>query len=93
MIRSFADRQTADLWRTGSARRLPGDVLRVALRKLLQIDAAVRLDELATPPGNRLEALRGTLAGRHSVRINDQWRIVFRWEDGHANQVAICDYH
>lgn len=63
------------------------------LRKLVQLEAAERLDELRVPPGNRLEKLRGDRAGQHSIRVNDQWRVCFRWRDGDAYDVEIVDYH
>jgi len=68
-------------------------VQKVALRKLRMLDAAVRLDDLRVPPGNRLEGLRGDRAGQHSIRVNDQWRICFRWRNGDAHDVEIVDYH
>jgi proteic killer suppression protein len=71
----------------------PTDIASVARRKLVQLNNAAVLGDLAAPPGNRLEALRGDLAGRHSIRINDQWRIVFRWSEGGPEQVEIVDYH
>jgi proteic killer suppression protein len=71
----------------------PADIARVARRKLVQIDNAVELRDLAAPPGNRLEALHGDLAGKHSIRINDQWRIVFRWTPAGPEEVEITDYH
>ena len=92
MIQSFADRNTEELFKVGHNRRF--DTLsRVALRKLIQMNQAGTLNDLAVPPGNRLEALRGQLSGFHSIRINDQWRIVFRWTDFGPEQVAIMDYH
>ncbi len=93
MIRSFADPDAERLFHRDSPRRLPGDILRTALRKLLQIDAAVALSDLRVPPGNRLEALKGGRQGQHSIRINDQWRICFLWQAGHAYDVEIVDYH
>jgi proteic killer suppression protein len=72
---------------------LPTDIAKVARRKLVQLNNAAVLGDLAAPPGNRLEALRGDLAGRHSIRINDQWRIVFRWTNEGPEQVEIVDYH
>ena len=93
MIKSFASRETENLFHGRSSRRLPGDVQRRALQKLLALHAAVALDELSRIPGNRLEKLKGALAGRHSVRVNDQWRIVFVWKDGDAYEVEIVDYH
>jgi proteic killer suppression protein len=74
-------------------KRFPTDIAKVARRKLVQINNAVVLGDLAAPPGNRLEALRSDLAGRHSIRINDQWRIVFRWTNEGPEQVEIVDYH
>jgi proteic killer suppression protein len=93
MIRSFRDRETERFWDGIASRRLPPDIRRVAQRKLELIDAASRLDDLRLPPGNRLEALSGDRKGQHSIRINQQWRICFRWVDGGAEDVEICDYH
>ena len=72
---------------------LSEEIQRVALRKLLILDAAARIEDLRVPPGNRLEALHGDLRGFHSIRVNDQWRIVFRWSDGNASEVRVVDYH
>jgi len=74
-------------------RHFDSRILRTALRKLLIIDAAVQLDDLRVPPGNRLEALRGDRVGQHSIRINDQWRVCFTWTDQGADGVEIVDYH
>jgi proteic killer suppression protein len=93
MIRSFADRETERLFARTPDRRFPPELHRVMLRKLLQLDAAERLDDLRIPPGNRLEALKGDRKGQHSIRVNDQWRVCFRWEDGDAYEVEIVDYH
>ena len=96
MIRSFADKLTADLFYgrpTARLRRIPADVMRTATRKFAQLDAATRLEDLRAPPGNRLELLRGAFAGHHSIRVNDQWRIVFRWEPDGTHEVKFCDYH
>ena len=96
MIASFGDRATEDLFhgrKSKAARRIPVDIVAVALRKLDMINAAHALLDLASPPGNRLEALRGDLKGHHSIRINDQWRVVFRWAAGEASGVRITDYH
>ena len=96
MIASFGDRATEDLYhgrKSGAARRLPADIVPVALRKLDMINAAQVLQDLASPPGNHLEALRGSLKGYHSIRINDQWRLVFRWTAGEAHEVRMADYH
>ena len=92
MIQSFADKDTEELFNSEKNRRFNA-IARVALRKLIQMNQAHALFDLAVPPGNRLEALRGDLAGFHSIRINDQWRIVFRWTDSGPEQVAIVDYH
>ena len=92
MIQSFANRDTAELFHKGGSRRFAA-LSRVALRKLIQMNQARVLSDLAVPPGNRLEALRGNLSGLHSIRINDQWRIVFRWTNEGPAQVAIVDYH
>ena len=93
MIRSFADRVTERLFQRERVRQLPPSLLRVALRNLVQLDAATILDDLRVPPGNRLEKLSGDRAGQHSIRINDQWRICFRWRNGDAFDVEIVDYH
>ena len=92
MIKSFAERQTRVLFETGVSRRW-SRIARVAVRKLVQIDTVAALEELDVPPGNRLEALKGDLAGLHSIRINDQWRICFRWESDGVYDVHIVDYH
>lgn len=92
MIRSFAQRDAELLFQDRPVRRF-ATIERIIRRKLLQIDAAGRLDDLRIPPGNRLEALKGDRAGQHSIRINDQWRICFRWIEGGAHDVEIVDYH
>jgi proteic killer suppression protein len=95
MIVSFRGQLAEDLFlerHTGVSRRFPGELHKVARRKLQYVNAAARLDDLRVPPGNRLEALKGNRVGHHSIRINDQWRIVFRWRDG-AHDVHIVDYH
>ena len=93
MIVSFRDAETALIWDGRRSRRLPPDIQPTALRKLRLINNARRIDDLAVPPGNRLEARRGKRMGQHSIRINDQWRICFIWKDGHAHEVEIVDYH
>jgi len=93
VIASFADRLTEALFRLERVKRIDPRIQRVALRKLRYLDNAVTLDDLRAPPGNRLEALSGHLAGKHSIRVNDQWRILFTWRDGRAHQVSIVDYH
>ena len=92
MVQSFADSETERLFNTEKSRRFNA-IKRVALRKLIQMNRASALQDLAVPPGNRLEALKGNLARHHSIRINQQWRIVFRWRDGTAADVQITDYH
>jgi len=93
VIRSFADKQTEQFWVTGTLGRLPPDIERRALRKLSAIDATDQLESLRVPPGNRLYALEGDRTGQHSISVNDQWRVCFRFEDGDAFDVEICDYH
>lgn len=93
MIRSFADRETERLFARMPGRRYPPELQRGVLRKLVQLDAAERLEDLRVPPGTRLEALKGDRRGQHSIRVNDQWRICFRWADGDAYEVEIVDYH
>ncbi len=93
MIRSFACEQTRALFERERPKRLPASISGPALRKLLMIDAAQRLDELRVPPGNRLEPLKGNRAGQWSIRINSQWRVCFRWHEGDAHGVEIVDYH
>jgi proteic killer suppression protein len=93
MIKTFADKRTRDLFTTGAARHFPVDVAGRAARKLEYIDLATRLDDLKVPPGNRLHALRGDRQGQHAIAVNIQWRICFRFVDGDAYDVEICDYH
>lgn len=93
MIKTFADRRTRDLFATGTAKRFPSDVARRAIRRLEYIDLATCLDDLRVPPGNRLHALRHDRNGQHAISVNDQWRICFRFIDGDAYDVEICDYH
>ena len=93
MIKSFAEPDTERLFRRERVRRYPAELLRAMLRKLALVDAAEQLDDLRVPPGNRLEKLHGDRAGQHSIRVNDQWRVCFRWKDGDAFDVEIVDYH
>jgi len=93
MIRTFADRRTQELYATGRAKRFPADVAVRAARRLEYLDLATRLDDLKVPRGNRLHALEGDREGQHSISINDQWRICFRFVDGDAYDVEVCDYH
>jgi len=93
VIASFRDADTERLWGSGRSRRLPADLHRRAFKKLAILNAAVELENLRVPPGNHLEALRAERAGQHSIRINDQYRVCFRWKDGNAFEVEIVDYH
>ena len=93
MIRSFKDKTSEAVSKGKAPKGFPPDLVRSAQRKLFMIDNAAELADLKTPPGNRLEALKGHLAGRQSIRINDQWRIVFRWTDEGPEEVEIVDYH
>ncbi len=93
MIKTFADKRSQDLYVTGRAKRFPPDVSGRAARKLEYVDLATRLEDLRVPPGNRLHSLEGDRKGQHSISINDQWRICFRFEDGDAYDVEVCDYH
>jgi toxin HigB-1 len=93
VIRSFADAESALIWSGRRSRRLPAEIQPVALRKLRLLNQARTLGDLTVPPGNRLEALKGDRRGQHSIRINQQWRICFRWCDGAAHDVEIVDDH
>ena len=96
MIASFGDQTTADIFHgenTKASRRVPVETHAAAFRKMVMLNEARHLKDLFAPPGNRLEALRGALEGYHSIRVNDQWRIVFRWQGAEAHEVRIADYH
>ena len=93
MIRTFANRETQKLFTEGQSRSLPPDIIRRAIRRLEYIDLADTLDDLKIPPSNRLHALKGNRRGQHSISINTQWRICFRFIDGDAYDVEITDYH
>lgn len=93
MIYSFADPETERVWRRTRSRKLPPDIQRTALRKLRQLNRVAAPTELRSPPGNRFEELKGDREGTYSVRVNDQWRLTFRWHDGGAHDVRIEDYH
>jgi proteic killer suppression protein len=93
MIRSFKSKQTEKVFRRIRSRKLPGDIQQVALRRLRMLNRSRTLADLRVPPANRLEALKGERKGQYSIRINDQWRICFRWEGGDAHDVEIVDYH
>ncbi len=93
MIKTFRDKETEQLFLRHFSRRFPPNLHRAAWKKLAMLDAAEQLDDLRVPPGNRLEKLSGNRAGEYSLRINDQWRICFRWREGNASDVEITDYH
>ena len=93
MIESFSSAETERLFATGKSRRLPPDILRRAVMRLTQLDAATVIEDLRLPPSNRLEALLGSRVGQWSIRINEQWRICFRFDHGHVQDVEIVDYH
>jgi proteic killer suppression protein len=93
VIKSFRDGETARVWNGEFSRRLPHDIQAIALRKLRLLNNARQLADLAVPPNNRLEALKGDRKGQHSIRINRQWRICFRWSEGGPADVEIVDYH
>ncbi len=92
MIQSFADKRTRELFSRGRSNKFPADVARRAARKLEYINLAEQLEDLKVPPGNRLHPLSGNRQGQHAIAINDQWRICFRFEDGDAYDVEVCDY-
>ena len=93
MIISFRDPETAKLMLREASRKLPYEIQRTALRKLLMLDAATTLHDLKVPPANQLEKLLKNRLGQHSIRINKQWRVCFHWKDGNAYEVEIADYH
>ncbi|MBE0427977.1 MAG: type II toxin-antitoxin system RelE/ParE family toxin [Nitrospirae bacterium] len=93
MIKSFSDRDTEVLYLTGKSKKFPIAVCKIGIRKLDYLNAARTLKDLIVPPGNRIEALKGKYEGKYSIRINDQYRIVFKWHDPDAFEVEITDYH
>ena len=93
MVRSFGSKATEQIWNGTAVRSLPIDMQNTARRKLRMINNAQSLDELRVPPNNRLEKLKGDRAGQFSIRVNRQWRICFRWNDGDAHEVELADYH
>jgi proteic killer suppression protein len=93
MIKNFRSRETEKIWNGVRSKRLPQDIQQMARRKLRMLNNARSLNDLRVPPANRLEALKGSRSGQHSIRINDQWRICFVWMDGDAVNVEIVDYH
>ncbi|MCR4278896.1 MAG: type II toxin-antitoxin system RelE/ParE family toxin [bacterium] len=93
MIMSFRDRETERIFFRETSRKLPIEIQRVALRKLVMIHAAINIRDLSIPLANHLESLKGKRRGQYSIRINRQWRVCFQWHDGHATNVEITDYH
>lgn len=93
MIKSFLDKETKKIFERRLSTKLPQDIQHIARRKLVILDAAPELSALRIPPGNRLEALKGKRRGQYSIRINNQWRVCFKWKDGDAFDVEIADYH
>lgn len=93
MIRTFADKEAEKIWHGTQSRKLPANIQQVTRRKLRMLNNAATLDDLRVPPANRLEALKGNRKGQHSIRINNQWRVCFQWNDGDAVNVEIVDYH
>ncbi|MBN1227367.1 MAG: type II toxin-antitoxin system RelE/ParE family toxin [Deltaproteobacteria bacterium] len=93
MIKSFQDKETEKILNRYLSRKLPQNIQNIARKKLIILDSVTELDDLRVPPGNKLEALKGDRKGQHSIRINDQWRICFKWKDGDSYNVEITDYH
>ena len=93
MIRSFGSKETEKIWDGIRSKKIPPKVQKVGRRKLRMLHSSIDINDLRIPPSNRLEKLRGNLKDFHSIRINDQWRIIFKWEAGHALEVEITDYH
>lgn len=93
MIRSFICKETERIFKRQFSKKFPADIQRMALRKLRMLNRAKTLRDLLVPPGNRLEALKGTRKGQHSIRINDQWRVCFEWHENDAYNIEIVDYH
>jgi proteic killer suppression protein len=93
MIKSFRDKETEKIFNRYFSSKLPQNIQNIARKKLIILDAVTEIEDLRVPPGNRLEALKGNRKGQHSIRINDQWRICFKWKDGDSYNVGITDYH
>lgn len=93
MIKSFRGKETENIWNQAFVKKIPHDVQRIGLRKLFILNHALTLDDLKVPPGNRLERLVGDRKGSYSIRINDQWRVCFKWSNGDAYDIEIVDYH
>jgi proteic killer suppression protein len=93
MIRSFKSKETEKVWNGERSKKLPIEIQKVGRRKLRMLNNSIDINDLRIPPANRLEMLAGNLSGFHSIRINDQWRIIFKWSQGHAFEIEIVDYH
>lgn len=93
MIKSFGSKETEKVWKGERSRKLPLEAQKIGRRKLRMVNNSVDIEDLRIPPANRLEKLSGDLKGYHSIRINRQWRIMFKWKDGNAHEVEILDYH
>lgn len=93
MIINFADKETEKLFIAGKSKKIPSTLIKIILRKLDYLNRAKTLQDLESPPGNRLEALKGNFKGKHSIRINDQYRVVFKFQNGDVSEVEITDYH
>ena len=93
MIRTFSCKETKKIWDGTFSKKFPPTIQQTARRKLVHINSAILINDLRVPPGNRLEKLSGNLKGFHSIRINNQWRIIFKWKDDNAFEVEITDYH
>jgi proteic killer suppression protein len=93
MIKSFRDKETEKIFNRYFSGKLPENIQNNARKKLVMLDSVTEIEDLRVPPGNRLEALKGDRKGQHSIRINDQWRICFKWKDGNSYDVEIADYH
>ncbi|MCP4156432.1 MAG: hypothetical protein GY757_52450 [bacterium] len=93
MIATIKDKETENIWNGNYSKKIPTDIQRTARRKLILIHSAININDLRVPPGNRLHALSGNMEGYYSIRINDQWRICFKWDSGNAYEVEIVDYH
>lgn len=93
MIKSFADKETEKIWNGTRSKKLPNQIQNIARRKLRMLNNALNINDLRIPPANRLEKLKGDYKKYHSIRINDQWRIIFKWQNSNAIEVEIIDYH
>jgi toxin HigB-1 len=93
MIKSFRNKETEKIWNQELSKKLPIEIQKIGLRKLIMINASIDINDLKIPPSNHLEKLKGNREGQYSIRINDQWRICFKWKDGNSFEVEIVDYH